>query len=649
MSCSISALMQSGGDVTEARWRKRRPAPERQALKTIETHVTSLAKEGTRVHIVAAGVLYGEGEESLAPLFKQAWLCETDAVTVPTADGKGVNCVPMIHVSDLAAALVALAKEEEETTYLLAVDDAHLSLAEVALAISRSLGLGRIYVPPKTEGEALLLAHPSLAELQVDLRLDMEEAALGRLPLPWRAKEGLAVHAAAVAAEYVTARALEPVRVVVHGAPMAGKSAVCAALAKEYFLNAITPQSAVQMLVRDPVALSGADTAQPPPGPVLVSEEDEEGNEGGAAAEGKGSDDYEDEEKEEEEVPEPTAFERAEEALRTLLREKLTASGAASGGGAYWAVTPAAALSLPPKLLARAVRHELLRPEHRNRGWVLDGFPTSVAEATVLFQAGEEDEEEDWEALGEVSTPRGKAKGKVPLQDEEDDEETPVVEMDAALRPRALLVVQAAEGTRAARLAALSAEAVEGGYSDAEGYENRCAAFAAHNKDDGARSIPAFLEANADLEALLVDGEADTPTQAVEPVLPAVDGAARPYNFHPTPEELAAKAASATQLAVGAADTKAAAAAALATDHAAEVTHRNAERSARMAAVARHERDLLELRSVPLKDYLVQTVLPTLTQGLAEVCQVQPSDPITHLAQFLYAASQEEEEKESAM
>ncbi len=641
--------MQSGGDITEARWRKRRPAPERQALKTIETHVTSLAREGVRVHIVAAGVLYGEGEETLAPLFKQAWLCETDTVTVPAGDGKGTNCLPMIHVADLASTLVALAKEEEETTYLLAVDDAHLSLSQVTLAIARALGLGRIYVPSQHEGEALLLAHPSLQELQLDLRLDMEEATVGRLPLPWRAKEGFAEHAAAAATEYITARSLTPVRMVVHGAPMSGKSAVSAALAKEYFLNAITPQSAVQALVQDPPALSGADKAQPPPGPTLVGDEEAEGkdSEGGAAAKGKGGDE-DDAPEEEEEVPEPTAFERAEEALRALLREKLSASGAAAGGGASWAVTPAAALSLPPKLLARAVRHELLRPEHRNRGWVLDGFPTSVAEATVLFQASEEDEDEDWEALGEVSTPR-KGKGKVPLQDEEDDEETPVVELDDALRPRALVFVQASEECRAARLAALPAEAVEGGYSDAEGYEARCAAFAAHNKDDGARSVPAFLETNAQLEPLLVDGDAETPALGVAPVLPAIDGAARPYNFHPTPEEMAAKAALATEQAMGAAESRAAAAQALAADQAAEVAARDAERRQRLAAVARHERDLLELRSVPLKDYLVDTVVPTLTQGLAEVCQVQPSDPITHLAQFLYAASQEEEEKDSAM
>jgi adenylate kinase len=112
---------------------------------------------------------------------------------------------------------------------------------------------------------------------------------------------------------------------------------------------------------------------------------------------------------------------------------------------------------------------------------------------------------------------------------------------------------------------------------------------------------------------------------------------------------MAHTAALAMQSATGAAESKAASAAALSADHAAEVAARDAERRQRLVAVARHERDLLELRSMPLKEYLVDTVVPTLTQGLAEVCQLQPADPISHLAQYLYAASQEEEEKESAM
>ena len=36
-------------------------------------------------------------------------------------------------------------------------------------------------------------------------------------------------------------------------------------------------------------------------------------------------------------------------------------------------------------------------------------------------------------------------------------------------------------------------------------------------------------------------------------------------------------------------------------------------------------------QSIPLRDYLMRHVMPTLTQGLMEVCNVQPDDPVDYL------------------
>lgn len=50
----------------------------------------------------------------------------------------------------------------------------------------------------------------------------------------------------------------------------------------------------------------------------------------------------------------------------------------------------------------------------------------------------------------------------------------------------------------------------------------------------------------------------------------------------------------------------------------------------------REERELLEAQSIPLRNYLMTHVMPTLMQGLNECCKVRPDDPVDFLAEYLF-------------
>ena len=43
------------------------------------------------------------------------------------------------------------------------------------------------------------------------------------------------------------------------------------------------------------------------------------------------------------------------------------------------------------------------------------------------------------------------------------------------------------------------------------------------------------------------------------------------------------------------------------------------------------EKATLEVQSLPLRNYLMKFVMPTLTEGLVEVCKVKPDDPVDYL------------------
>merc|ERR1712154_642878 len=63
---------------------------------------------------------------------------------------------------------------------------------------------------------------------------------------------------------------------------------------------------------------------------------------------------------------------------------------------------------------------------------------------------------------------------------------------------------------------------------------------------------------------------------------------------------------------------------------------RQEEWSQRLNEVKREEYELLEAQSIPLRNYLMKHVMPTLTQGLIDCCKTRPDDPIDYLAEFLF-------------
>jgi adenylate kinase len=45
---------------------------------------------------------------------------------------------------------------------------------------------------------------------------------------------------------------------------------------------------------------------------------------------------------------------------------------------------------------------------------------------------------------------------------------------------------------------------------------------------------------------------------------------------------------------------------------------------------------VLETKSQPLRQYLLENVVPILCEGLFEVCRDKPEDPVEQLAEFLF-------------
>lgn len=57
----------------------------------------------------------------------------------------------------------------------------------------------------------------------------------------------------------------------------------------------------------------------------------------------------------------------------------------------------------------------------------------------------------------------------------------------------------------------------------------------------------------------------------------------------------------------------------------------------RMRAIAEYEKMQRAVREMSLRSYLMQYMVPSMTEGLIEVCKTLPEDPVEHLARYLEA------------
>ena len=85
-------------------------------------------KNKLSTYVVASGLMYGAGEEIFHSLFKSAWHGSQPALQ---CYGNGLNIVPIIHVHDLANALVNIADTPPKVRYLIAKDDSQSPLDEI--------------------------------------------------------------------------------------------------------------------------------------------------------------------------------------------------------------------------------------------------------------------------------------------------------------------------------------------------------------------------------------------------------------------------------------------------------------------------------------------------------------------------------------
>jgi adenylate kinase len=245
------ALTPASGQLTGDDFRKRRPHPRFKMHYETELKVMRLCRENPLIdlYILSCGILYGCGEELLFPLFKFAWGLQynesaglrSTVRSVPLI-GAGENSVPMIHVRDLAQLMISTLNGQMIDRFVMAVDRGNNKLRDVVEAIAKVFTSGQY--------EKVAADHALTLQCVTGQLIDHCTADIAAVnELFGRVKSGFSAGFAAsieqVKAEFLDAHGVHPLRILICGPPLSGKTYVASAVSYCYSLPLITVDSVV--------------------------------------------------------------------------------------------------------------------------------------------------------------------------------------------------------------------------------------------------------------------------------------------------------------------------------------------------------------------------------------------------------------------
>ncbi|NXJ61850.1 KAD7 kinase, partial [Rostratula benghalensis] len=260
---------------------------------------------------------------------------------------------------------------------------------------------------------------------------------------------------------------------------------------------------------------------------------------------------------------------------------------------------------LDDQYVIKFVKDKLKSMPCSNQGYVLDGFPETYDQAKDLFNCNEEEEEE--------------IKSKIP-------------KFNKLITPEFVISLTASDKFLINRIINLPESVVAGTHYTQDQFLQSLNLFRELNTEDET-VLNYFDELEIHPQIIDVAKFEDLENRFIVKEIIKEIGEPRNYGLTDEEKEILERKAAEERL-VKEAQEKA------------EQERREAqERAERMAnweewnkhleEVKRQEQELLEAQSIPLRNYLMKNVMPTLMQGINECCRIRPDDPVDFLVSRL--------------
>uniref|UniRef100_A0A8C4UYL4 Adenylate kinase 7 n=1 Tax=Falco tinnunculus TaxID=100819 RepID=A0A8C4UYL4_FALTI len=262
---------------------------------------------------------------------------------------------------------------------------------------------------------------------------------------------------------------------------------------------------------------------------------------------------------------------------------------------------------LDDQYVVKFVKDKLKSMPCRNQGYVLDGFPETYDQAEDLYNLESEDEEEE-------------VKGKIN-------------KCDKLITPEFIISLTASDEFLINRIINLPERIVAGTHYTQDRFLQSLNLFRELNTDD--KTVLNYFD-ELEIHPQFIDvGKFEDPENRfiIKEIIKEI-GEPRNYGLTDAEKEKLERKA-AEECLVREAQEKA--------ERKRKEAEERAERMANweewnkhMEEVKRQEQELLEAQSMPLRNYLMKNVMPTLMQGITECCRIRPDDPVDFLVSKLF-------------
>lgn len=590
----------------ESDLKQRIPSPKYQHFKILENKALAAMKnkENLKVYVLCAGVLYGNGEETLFPHFQQAWLQKSPSLPII---GTGDNIIPTIHVKDLSNMVKRIAQVKPEHHYVFAIDKSlNQTQTELVQTISKCVGSGKTHnielddVVYEDWAEFLSLnLRMSVSSIYEELILDQVEEDETK-EFPWHCEHGLRENAYKVNEEFNLFRGLQPIKIYVNGPPASGKSHYGAKLSELYNLPHITISDIAKL----------AETLEGPLGDEIRE-----------YIQNKRTEIMEEYDKAKKKGPEPSMDVRLED-----------------------------------KHIYELAKIKLKENSCRNRGFILDGFPKTYIDCYHTFYYKKVEYDEHGNVVTEEKPKQTEGEGEQEPPAEDDQAEKPIdwendYEIDEAILPKLFIQLSGDTEFIKNRVKELPEEKTTGTHWNDADIDRRTATYNQHNKreegEEDKKIIEDFFKQH-NIPIITQDCQEEG-EKVVENLKEAVTSNFTIPKIEPEQKESDKEI---LQRHLEKADQEP-------EEEAKEDEHEKTQEEekaeeikakSRLDKIKEHERELLDLRSQPIRQYLMDKVVPLLTEGLIKICKEMPEKPTGKLAEFLNQRCDEieQEEKEQA-
>ncbi|XP_028995879.1 adenylate kinase 7 [Betta splendens] len=260
---------------------------------------------------------------------------------------------------------------------------------------------------------------------------------------------------------------------------------------------------------------------------------------------------------------------------------------------------------LEDQLLLKVVRDKLMSNPCSNQGFVLDGFPKTYKQAKELFSADEYESED------------GTASYK-------------------KIMPEFVLVLDASDAFLKDRVINLPERLVQEHKYDYFHFVQRLARYRKKHTED--ETVVNYFD-ELDINPLYLEVTSNDESDCLILMQKVFDMVGKPRNYGPSTQEVEegdrrkAEEEMRREAQMRAEEEKKAL-------EEAQQRHARWEKWTKdLEKQRQQEEELLEAQTVHMRSYLMEHVMPTLTQGLTECCTFHPEDPVDFLAEYLFKNS----------